>query len=305
VNTILVTGGGGQVACALAASASRFAALGYRLHKVGRPAFDFDRPDTIDACFADVAPALVINAAAWTAVDLAESQPRAAARANDTGPAHLGALCAAADIPLIHLSTDYVFDGAKGAPYLETDAPNPLGVYGATKLAGENKIRALGGKSVILRASGVYAAEGKNFVRAMLAAAKKSETLRVVADQRFCPTNADDLAEAIFAMVARIADGWRDSSGGIFHAAGSGDASWHGFAEAIFAAAAQHGRAVPRVTPIPTDEWPTQARRPADSRLDCTKLDRVYRVRLPDWRSSLTRIVDEICRREAETTSPG
>ncbi|HEX4111977.1 MAG TPA: dTDP-4-dehydrorhamnose reductase, partial [Stellaceae bacterium] len=245
MNTILVTGGRGQVARALAKLAPRFAGLGYRLHKIGRPTFDFERPDTIDACFADAAPALVVNAAAWTAVDLAESHPKAAARANDTGPARLGELCAAADIPLIHLSTDYVFDGAKGAPYLETDAAKPLGVYGATKRVGEHRIQALGGKSVILRTSGVYAAEGKNFVRTMLAAAQKADTVRVVADQRLCPTSADDLAEAIFAIVTRIDADWRDSYGGIFHAAGHGGTSWHGFAEAIFAAAAQHGRAAP------------------------------------------------------------
>jgi dTDP-4-dehydrorhamnose reductase len=305
VNTILVTGGRGQVATALGALAPRFAALGFRLHKVGRPNFDFDRPDTIDTSFAEATPALVINTAAWTAVDLAESQPQAASRANDTGPARLGALCVAADIPLIHFSTDYVFDGAKGTPYLETDVANPLGVYGATKLAGENKIRALGGKTVILRSSGIYAAHGSNFVRTMLAAAQKTDTLRVVADQRLCPTSADDLAEAVLAVVTRVAAGWHESHGGIFHAAGRGETNWHDFAEAIFTAAARHGHSVPHITPISTAAWPTPARRPADSRLDCGKLEQIYNVRLPEWRQSVTRIVSEICRREAAVASPG
>lgn len=149
---------------------------------------------------------------------------------------------------------------------------------------------------MILRTSWVYAAEGTNFVRTMLAAARKTNSLRVVADQRGCPTNADDLAAAILAMVARVAAGWRDAYGGVFHAAGSGDTTWHGFAEAIFAAAARFGRPVPSIAAIATADWPTPARRPADSRLDCGKLDRTFGVRLPDWRPSLDRTIEQICR---------
>jgi dTDP-4-dehydrorhamnose reductase len=297
--TLLVTGGGGQVARALGALALEFAVLGYELRKVGRPAFDFDRPETIDAVFAAAKPSLVIDAAGWTAVDRAESEPEAASRANDLGPARLGELCADASVPYIHLSTDYVFDGAKGAPYLETDATHPLGVYGATKLAGERRILARGGRATILRTSWVYDAEGRNFVRAMLAAGQKNKTLRVVADQRGCPTNADDLARAILAVAGRIARGWRDEYGGIFHAAGAGDTTWHEFAAAIFSAGSRHGRPVPELVPITTAEWPTAARRPADTRLDCGKLERVFGIRLPDWRPGLDRAVDRICRAEA------
>jgi dTDP-4-dehydrorhamnose reductase len=296
VSTLLVTGGTGQLARSLARLAPRFAELGYVPKKVGRPEFDFDRPETIDTCFAATAPALVVNAAGWTAVDAAESQPEAAARANDSGPARLGALCADEGIPYIHISTDYVFDGGKGAPYVETDPPNPTGVYGTTKFAGEQKILAQGGRAVILRTSWVYAAEGRNFVHTMLAAAQKTGTLRVVADQRGCPTNAADLAEAILAIVTRVAAGWRESYAGIFHGAGSGDTNWHGFAEAIFAGAARFGSRAPTIVPIVTAEWPTAARRPADSRLDCGKLARVYGVRLPDWRPSLDRTIAEIFR---------
>jgi dTDP-4-dehydrorhamnose reductase len=278
MKTVLITGGRGQLACALAALAPRFAARDYDLRKIGRPQFDFDRPATIDAVFAAAAPALVINAAGWTGVDRAEAEPAAAMRANASGPARLGESCLRAGIPLIHLSTDYVFDGDKGAPYRESDPPHPINVYGTTKRAGEEAILACGGRAV------------------MLAAAQRHAVLRVVADQRGSPTSADDLAAAIFAIAVRIGDGWRDGDGGVFHAAGSGDTTWHGFASAIFAAAARFGRPVPEVEPITTAEWPTPARRPADSRLDCAKLEAVHGVRLPDWRPSLERTVAQICR---------
>ena len=302
---LLVTGGSGQVARSLAALAPGFATLGYELRRVGRPDFDFDRPETIEACFRSAVPSLVVNAAAWTAVDGAESEPAAAARANDTGPARLGALCAAAGIPFIHLSTDYVFDGDKGAPYIETDPPCPASIYGATKLAGENHIFAQGGRAVIVRTSWVYAAEGRNFVRTMLAAAQRNQPLRVVADQRGCPTSAADLAQAILAISARIADGWRPTYGGIFHAVGGGATSWYGFAEAIFAAASRYGCPKPSVAPIATADWPTPARRPADSRLDCGKLAEIFGVRLPEWRTSLEAVVAEIYRKEATGNPAG
>jgi dTDP-4-dehydrorhamnose reductase len=296
MNTLLVTGGTGQLARAIERLAPRFAPLDYSLRPVGRPEFDFDQPDTIARCFRETAPAQVINAAAWTAVDAAESETEAAARANDSGPARLGELCAAAGIPYIHLSTDYVFDGTKGAPYVETDTPHPAGVYGATKLAGENKILAQQGRAIVLRTSWVYAAEGNNFVRTMLAAAQRGQRLRIVSDQRGCPTNADDLAAAILSIVTRVGQGWHEAYGGVFHAAGTGDASWYEFAMAIFAIASRCGLPAPSVTPITTAEWPTPARRPADSRLDCRKLENVFGVRLPDWRPSLDRTVEAICR---------
>ncbi len=295
--TLLVTGVRGQLAQALTALSPKFLEHGYAMRQVGRPEFNFDRPETIDALFEATAPAFVVNAAAWTAVDLAETEPDAATRANDTGPARLGALCAKNGIPFVHISTDYVFDGAKGAPYLETDSPNPLGVYGATKLAGERKIGDLSARSVILRTSWIYHTGGKNFVRTVLAAGKKTNVLRVVADQFGCPTAADDLGEAIVAIVAHITEnGWHNGCGGIFHAAGSGDTSWFDFARAIFEAASRHGRPAPSLVPIATADWPTVARRPADSRLDCGKLSAVYGVRLPPWHSTLGKVVDHICK---------
>jgi dTDP-4-dehydrorhamnose reductase len=288
---ILVTGGTGQVARALGTGAA-----GRPIVRVGRPEFDFDVPDRIDDFLRATAPRLIVNAAAYTAVDKAESEPDAADRANHTGPARLAAYAAAAGIPLIHISTDYVFDGLKGSPYVETDPPSPTGVYGSSKLAGEQAVLAAGGRAVILRTSWVYAANGKNFVRTMLGAALKTSNLKVVADQQGCPTNAGDLADAILAIVARIDAGWQPGYAGVFHAAGSGSTTWHGLATAAFAAAAEHGRPVPHVAAIATADWPTPARRPPDSRLDCSKLASVFGVRLPDWQSSLVRTVEAIVR---------
>jgi dTDP-4-dehydrorhamnose reductase len=286
---ILVTGGAGQVARALAA-----AAAGRPVLRVGREAVDFDRPDLILPWLRDHKPGLIVNAAAYTSVDRAESEPEAADRANRDGPARLAAYAAEAGIALIHISTDYVFDGLKGAPYVETDLPTPTGVYGRSKLAGEQAVAASGARAIVLRTSWVYAEAGRNFVLTMLNAAKKMSQLRVVADQRGCPTAAADLAAAILAIADRLADGWDDRLGGLYHAAGEGETTWHGLAEAVFARAERHGLTRPTVTPIATADWPTPARRPPDSRLACDKLHRSFGVRLPDWHDSLTRTVDAI-----------
>ncbi len=286
---VLVTGGTGQLAASLVACG------GPRIHRVGRPAFDFDQPQGIRDLFAAIAPAAVVNAAAWTAVDAAESDPEGAARANRDGPALLAELCRHAGIPLIHVSTDYVFDGDKGAPYVETDPTSPTGTYGRTKVAGEQAALAAWSRTIVLRTSWVYSATGKNFVRTMLAAGLKNPTLKVVGDQCGAPTSADDLAAAIIDILASIeAGGWNDAYGGIYHAAGTGETTWHGLAVAALEAAARHGRPMPDVIAIRTEDWPTPARRPADSRLDCDKLERVFGVRLPAWRRSLALTVDRL-----------
>jgi dTDP-4-dehydrorhamnose reductase len=259
----------------------------------GGPDFDFDRPDTLDSLFAADPPRLLVNAAAWTAVDAAEASPEAARRANAEGPARLASLCRRHGAQLIHISTDYVFDGAKGAPYVETDPTSPTGVYGATKLEGEHAVLAELPEAVILRTAWVYAESGRNFLRTMLGAARRTDRLRVVADQRGCPSNADDLAQAVLAVAARMAKG--GAYGGIYHCAGSGQTTWHGFAQAIFAAAGPLGWPVPQVDAITTAAWPTPARRPADSRLDCGKLLATFGVQMPDWRPSLNRAVAAIC----------
>ncbi len=237
----------------------------------------------------------MINAAAYTAVDKAESESDAAYRANRDGPATLARLCAQAGIPLIHVSTDYVFDGEKPAPYVETDFVAPQGVYGASKLAGEQAVLASGAHAVILRTAWVYAEGGKNFVRTMLTAGKTRDRLTVVADQHGCPTVAGDLADAILGIVTAIErTGWRSDYQGVFHAAGSGETTWFGLAVATFEEAARHGAKKPEVAPIATTDWPTPAKRPANSRLDCTRLHDVFGLRLPHWRESLTRTVDRI-----------
>ena len=288
---MLVTGGSGQLALAL----ERAAILRHRaVRRVGRPEFDFDHPETVAASFARHRPSLVVNAAAWTAVDLAETNEAAAARANAEGPALLARLCAQDGVPVIHVSTDYVFDGDKGAPYVETDPTSPTGVYGATKLAGEAAVLAANPRSLVLRTSWVYSPDGKNFVRTMLGAALKTSTLRVVADQQGCPTSADDLAEAILLVAARIDEGWQEDWHGVYHAAGEGSTTWHGLAVATFEEAARHGRIPPTVEPILTADWPTPARRPADSRLDCARLAAVFGARLPPWRDGLARTVDTL-----------
>jgi dTDP-4-dehydrorhamnose reductase len=283
---ILVTGGTGQVATELDARAA--------VARVGRPEFDFDRPDTIAATFDRVRPSLVINAAAWTGVDTAEKEPEAAYRANRDGPAALARLCARDGVPLIHISTDYVFDGDKPEPYVETDRTNPTGVYGASKLAGEEAVLASGARAAIFRTAWVYNATGKNFVRTMLNAALKMDTLKVVADQHGNPTHAGDLADVLLVAAAKMRAGWNDAFGGIFHAAGTGGTTWHAFAEAIFDEAARHGRKRPTVNAITTAEWPTPTKRPANSQLDCGKLARVFGVSLPAWQPSLVRTVETI-----------
>lgn len=288
---ILVTGGSGQLAQALGEAAGD-----RQLRVVGRPECDFDRLPTLPALLAAARPSLVVNAAAHTAVDRAETDIAAAWRANRDGPAVLAAYCAGAGIPLIHVSTDFVFDGTKGAPYAEDDATSPIGVYGASKLAGERAVLDLCPHAIILRTSWVYAATGRNFVLTMLNLARSRDHLRVVADQQGCPTTAADLAAAILGIADLLArDGWQDRFAGITHAAGSGSTTWHGLASAAIARAGAFGHPQPRlIEAITTADFPTPARRPADSRLDCTRLDLVFGLRLPPWEQALDRTIARI-----------
>lgn len=285
-DSILVIGRHGQLARALAEAAG-----GRRLIHLGRPELDFVRLETLPVALATHHPSLIVNAAAYTAVDKAENDHAAAQAANVDGPEALATWCAAADIPLIHVSTDYVFDGSKGAPYLESDPPRPIGVYGTTKRAGELGVLAVCPKAIILRTSWVYAPYGNNFVLTMLAAGARLPKLRVVADQIGCPTSAPDLAAAILGIADRLAAGWRPEYAGIFHAAGRGATSWYGLAEAALDIAAEFGRPRPQIEPIATTDWPTPVQRPADSRLHCDRLEAVFAQRLPDWRDGLRRTV--------------
>lgn len=287
MHRILVTGRGGQLATALATA---LPARGFDVLATGRPDFDFDAPATIAAALAMARPDAVVNCAAWTAVDAAEDQEAAAYRANAIGPALLAADCATAGIPLIQVSTDYVFDGRKGAPYVESDLPNPLGAYGRTKLAGEWAALAGNPRTLVLRTAWVFAATGTNFLRTMLRLGAERPELRVVADQQGSPTAAPDLADAIAVILSRIREqSWRDAYRGVFHATGGGFTTWHGFAEAIFAASGLH----PVVHPIDTASYPTRAARPADGRLDCGLLAATFGVRLPPWQEGLMRVLQE------------
>ena len=295
---ILVTGGTGQLATALGAGGAD------RVHVVGRPDFDFDQPDTLDRCMQTMMPTLVINAAAWTGVDLAENEQAAAARANTDGPARLATLCQAASIPLIHVSTDYVFDGCKGSPYVESDPTSPTGVYGRTKLCGELAVGSICSKAVIARTSWVYGSTGKNFVRTMLAAAERNTTLKVVSDQQGCPTAALDLAAALLEVARQLQTDWRPELAGVVHVAGTGSTTWHGLAAATFEAACRHGHAAPNLRAIATADWPTPARRPLDSRLNCDRLASVFGVTLPPWRSSLDGVVDALLSTQAPRERP-
>lgn len=286
---ILVTGQGGQLATGLADS---LPAQGFEALLVGQPDFEFDKPETVVAAFGALQPEAVVNCAAWTAVDAAEEDEAGAFRANALGPALLAKLCAEAGIPLIQISTDYVYDGRKGAPYLESDLPNPLGAYGRTKLAGEWAALAGNPMTSVLRTAWVFSPVGKNFVRTMLAVGATRPELRVVADQHGHPTAAPDLADAIAAILARIRQtGWQPAYRGIFHARAEQATHWHAFAEAIFAGAARFGGPQPRVIPIATHEYPVKAVRPADGRMDGTKLAQTFGVTLPDWQAGLDRVL--------------
>ncbi len=254
-------------------------------------AADFDAPDALPALVARVAPDLVVNAAAHTAVDRAESEPDAAFRANAEAPAALARTCAQRDALLVHYSTDYVFDGTGTRPYREDDATAPLGVYGRSKLAGEQAIRASGARHLIFRTAWVYADHGSNFLRTMLRLAQERDELRVVADQSGTPTPA-----ALIAAVTATVLGRRPPQSGLWHLTAAGRTSWHGFASAIVDQAHARGLIArrPAVVPIATADYPTPARRPACSCLDTSRLQREFGLTLPDWREGLQQVLGRL-----------
>jgi dTDP-4-dehydrorhamnose reductase len=237
-------------------------------------------------------PDIVINAAAYTAVDRAESEPEAAWATNCIGPANLSAACDNAAVPLVHISTDYVFDGSKPGAYVENDPVNPLGVYGASKEAGDRAVRNSLERHVILRTAWVYSAHGQNFVKTMLRLAGERPVLRVVADQTGSPTSAADIAAAIGTVVRLIAAG--NTRWGTYHFAGAGRVTWHGFAEAIFALAAPWRGPPPKVEAITTADYPTPARRPANSVLDCRRIGDAFGIVPRSWRDALADVIREI-----------
>jgi dTDP-4-dehydrorhamnose reductase len=283
---ILVTGRDGQVARSLAERGGE-----RELLFAARPDLDLTDFGAIERCVRDARPELVISAAAYTAVDQAEDHPELAMRVNGEAPGVLARAAAAAGAPIIHLSTDYVFDGTLDRPWRETDPVAPLGAYGASKLAGEAAVRASGAVFAIIRTSWVYSPFGSNFVKTMLRLAHDRDELSVVEDQIGCPTSALDIADALLA----IASAWRNSpragANAVYHFAGRGETDWAGFARAIFAESARHGGPTARVHGISTSAYPTRAKRPANSRLDCTRIADTFGHRAPEWRASLARVV--------------
>lgn len=252
---------------------------------------DFSDPESVVALLDGTRPTRVINAAAYTEVDKAESEPAAAQAANAETPGAIARWCATHAVPLVHYSTDYVFDGSGSRPYRPDDATAPLGVYGASKLAGEEAIRAAGGRHLIFRTAWVYAAHGQNFLRTMLRVGAERDVLRVVADQIGTPTPAALIAD----VTAQILHG-DDSRSGTWHLTATGETSWHGFAEAIFDGAVARGLIahVPTVEAITTADYPTPAKRPAYSRLDITTLEHDFGIALPTWQAGLDGVLDTL-----------
>ena len=288
---VLVLGTSGQVGTELMRAAWP---TGTELVGLARPDVDMARPETVEAAVAAHAPDLVVNATAYTAVDKAESDREAAFAVNRDGPARLAAACAAGGAALIHISTDYVFDGTKPSPYTENDPVAPLGAYGASKEAGEAAVRAALPQHVILRTSWVYAAHGANFVKTMLRFGREREEMRVVADQHGAPTAAFDIAAAIVAIAARIAAGGGDVPWGTYHFTGTGETTWHGFAERVFQRLEAATGRRPRLLAIATADYPTPARRPANSRLECARIRTAFGIEAPRWEDSLDRVLDEL-----------
>ena len=252
---------------------------------------DFEQPDTLANVLDLVRPDFVVNAAAYTAVDRAEDETAVAWRVNAEAPGAIARWCAAAGVPLVHYSTDYVFDGQGSHPYREDDATAPLGVYGQSKLAGEDAVRAGGGRHMIFRTAWVYASHSANFLRTMLRVGAERDVLRVVADQVGTPTPAALIADVTAQVLQHPG-----ALSGTWHLTAEGETSWHGFAEAIFAEAVAAGKLkrAPMVEAITTDEYPTPAKRPAYSHLDVSRIQSDFDLVLPSWQDGLKRVIAEI-----------
>ena len=283
---VLVFGTTGQVARELA---RRAAARGVEVDALGRSEADLADPEACAAAVAATGAGVVINAAAYAAVDRAESEPEVAHRINAEAPAAMACAAAARSLPFLHVSTDYVFDGTPGRPWREDDPPAPLNTSGASKLAGERAVAAAGGATAILRTAWVFSAHGSNFVKTMLRLGAERDHLRVVDDQRGGPTPAADIAGALLIMAEALAAGY--GATGIFHFAGAPVVSWAGFAEAIFAV---RGGTPPAIERIPSRAWPVPAERPKNSVLDCSRIAAAYGIAQPDWRPRLEEVIGEL-----------
>jgi dTDP-4-dehydrorhamnose reductase len=291
---ILVVGRSGRLAQSIVAEAAR---LGLTLRSLGRPELDIDDPDSIARVLRAESPRAIVNAAGLVDVDEAEKHPDRAFALNRDGAARLAEAAARAQIPFLQVSSDYVFDGRKTTPYVESDATGPLNVYGRSKVAGEVAVLTAYPSAIVVRTSWVFTPFGKSFITAMLALARTHETVRVVADQTGTPTSGAELAKAMLDMTVRmLRDGTQ--SGGIYHLASSGETTWFGFAQAIFDGWARLGHRVPLLQPMTRSEWGLAAR-PRYSSLDCEKIERTFGIRLPPWQPALQECLDQMLRADA------
>ena len=288
---ILVTGRTGQLVLGLVERAS---GRDIEIVAAGRPEFDLTDEASVMAAIAQAQPDAVVNAAAYTAVDQAESEPEQAHRVNALGAEFVARACAAQGIPVIQISTDYVFDGGKAQPYREDDTTAPINVYGRSKLEGEVRVAQACARHVILRTAWLHSPWGANFVKTMLRLAETRPEIKVVADQRGSPTYVPDLADVVLAIATRAVAG-SDMAWGIYHAAGAGETTWFDFAGEVMLCAAQHGLPMAKILPIPALDYPTAARRPEDARLDGAKLKGLG-LALPDWRSGVADNVARLAR---------
>jgi dTDP-4-dehydrorhamnose reductase len=291
---VLVFGGDGQLGRDLARTA---ATMPIELQALPRSAADIADRASVERALREFRPAVAVNAAAYTRVDDAEIEIAAAERGNVEGPRVLAGACAAAAIPIVHVSTDYVFDGSKQTPYVESDPIAPIGVYGRTKADGETEIRSAATPHVILRVSWLYGEFGNNFLKTVLRLARERDSLRIVADQRGCPTSTRDLGKAILRIAPKLAAG--EAVAGTYHFAGDGETTWHGFAsEVVKRFAAASGRK-PEVVPIATADYPTRAVRPQNSSLDCSKFHNLFGFKGRAWQQEVAEITDILVRPDA------
>jgi len=291
---LLIAGWQGQVARALVETAPGCPDV--TACAVGRAALDICEARSIERALSSISPTVVINSAAYTAVDEAEREVERAFALNRDGARLLAEAAARRNIPIIHISSDYVFDGSKPTPYVEDDPTSPVTVFGRSKLEGEEAVRAANPKHIILRTSWIFSPGGRNFVKTMLTQAAERSLVRVVNDQHGSPTYAPHLVDVILELARRTSNGEASAEWGVFHAANTGSTTWHGFAEEVFRRSAELGGPIAEVEPIVSTDYPTPAQRPANSQLDCSKLDRAYGLRLPPWQEAVGECVQRILR---------
>ncbi|MGN6467021.1 MAG: dTDP-4-dehydrorhamnose reductase [Rhizobiaceae bacterium] len=290
---LLVTGRDGQVARSLAERAG----IDIEVVRIGRPDFDLARPETIAPAIRAVRPDVVVSAAAYTAVDRAEEEPDLAFAVNALGAGAVAEASSGIGVPIIHLSTDYVFDGEADAPYGEDREPAPRGVYGVSKLAGERMVAEANPHHLILRTAWVYSPFGSNFVRTMLRLAAERDEIAVVSDQWGNPTSALDIADAVLLAAGRLHASAGFSAYGVYHLAGAGATNWSGFARHILETSARLGGPNARVRDIATADYPTKASRPANSRLSTEKFAAAFGWHATEWRNSTDEVVRRVLRR--------